>query len=141
MESTTQSHRRPVPHRRRAVWLLAGLVALLLSVGGSSTALAKPSRAGAVGGTLTWALQTNPASLFDAYYFSAEGSTFFSLVQDHMLAPGTFGQPTTGEGAVVQSWKATSPDAVRVHDQEGHQVLRRVDAHREGRRVLDERPP
>ena len=109
MESTTQSHRRPVPHRRRAVWLLAGLVALLLSVGGSSTALAKPSRAGAVGGTLTWALQTNPASLFDAYYFSAEGSTFFSLVQDHMLAPGTFGQPTTGEGAVVQSWKATSP--------------------------------
>ena len=75
MESTTQSHRRPVPHRRRAVWLLAGLVALLLSVGGSSTALAKPSRAGAVGGTLTWALQTNPASLFDAYYFSAEGST------------------------------------------------------------------
>ena len=51
MESTTRSHRRPVPHRRRAVWLLAGLVALLLSVGGSSTALAKPSRAGAVEGT------------------------------------------------------------------------------------------
>lgn len=109
MESTTQSHRRPVPHRRRAAWLLAGLAALLLSVGGSDAALAKPSKAAAVGGTLTWALQTNPASLFDAYYFSAEGSTFFSLVQDHMLAPGTFGQPTTGEGAVVQSWKATSP--------------------------------
>ena len=109
MESTTQGHRRPVRHRRRAAWLLAGVAALLLSVVFSGAALAKSSKAGAVGGTLTWALQTNPASLFDAYYFSAEGSTFFSLVQDHILAPGTFGQPTTGEGSVVQSWKATSP--------------------------------
>jgi peptide/nickel transport system substrate-binding protein len=107
MEST-RGHGRPVRHRRRG-WLLAGVVALLLSVACSGAALAKSSKAGAVGGTLTWALQTNPASLFDAYYFSAEGSTFFSLVQDHILAPGTFGQPTTGEGSVVQSWKATSP--------------------------------
>jgi peptide/nickel transport system substrate-binding protein len=88
--------------------LLAGVAALLVSIVCSGAALAKSSKAGAVGGTLTWALQTNPASLFDAYYFSAEGSTFFSLVQDHILAPGTFGQPTTGEGSVVQSWKATS---------------------------------
>lgn len=109
MESTTQGDRQPVRHRRRTAWLLAGVAALVLSVACSGAALAKSSRTGAVGGTLTWALQTNPASLFDAYYFSAEGATFFSLVQDHMLAPGTFGQPTTGEGAVVQSWKATSP--------------------------------
>lgn len=108
MESTTWGHRRPVRHRRRAAWLLAGVAALLLSVACSGAALAKSSKVGAVGGTLTWALQTNPASLFDAYYFSAEGSTFFSLVQDHILAPGTFGQPRTGEGSVVQSWKATS---------------------------------
>jgi len=109
MESTTQGDRQPVRHRRRTAWLLAGVAALTLSVVCSGAALAKSSRTEAVGGTLTWALQTNPASLFDAYYFSAEGSTFFSLVQEHMLAPGTFGQPTTGEGAVVQSWKATSP--------------------------------
>jgi peptide/nickel transport system substrate-binding protein len=108
MESTSWGHRRPVHYRRRAAWLLAGVAALLVSIVCSGAALAKSSKAGAVGGTLTWALQTNPASLFDAYYFSAEGSTFFSLVQDHILAPGTFGQPTTGEGSVVQSWKATS---------------------------------
>jgi peptide/nickel transport system substrate-binding protein len=108
MESTSWGHRRPVHYRRRAAWLLAGVAALLVSIVCSGAALAKSSKAGAVGGTLTWALQTNPASLFDAYYFSAEGSTLFSLVQDHILAPGTFGQPTTGEGSVVQSWKATS---------------------------------
>src|SRR5207302_8474623 len=67
------------------------------------------SKRGAVGGTLTWAIQTNPASLFDAYYFSAEGSMMFSLVQDHILAPGTFGQPETGQGAVVSKWKAVTP--------------------------------
>jgi peptide/nickel transport system substrate-binding protein len=100
------------PHAK-AAWLvaLAGVIAAVLTVGigTSGAAPAKPAQGSAVGGTLTWALQTNPASLFDAYYFSAEGSTFFSLVQDHILAPGTFGQPTTGEGSVTQTWKAVSP--------------------------------
>ena len=90
---------------------LASVTALALTVGiGTSGAASRAqARGGAVGTTLTWAIQTNPASLFDAYYFSAEGSTIFSLVQDHILAPGTFGQPTTGQGAVVSSWKAVSP--------------------------------
>ena len=90
---------------------LAGVIAAVLTVGigTSGAAPATPAKGSAVGGTLTWAIAGNPASLFDAYYFSAEGSTLFSLVQDHILAPGTFGQPTTGEGSVSSSWKAVSP--------------------------------
>ncbi|MFN8222872.1 MAG: ABC transporter substrate-binding protein [Gaiellales bacterium] len=108
MSST--EHGRGVAPRRRSTWAfaLAVVATIVLGVGLSSSSASR-SRDAAVGGTLTWALQTNPASLFDAYYFSAEGSTFFSLVQDHILAPGTFGQPTTGEGSVVESWKAVSP--------------------------------
>jgi len=101
------------PGRRALPLSLAvALSAALLLVGGagvSGASTARQSRAGAVGGTLTWAIQTNPASLFDAYYFSAEGSSIFSLVQDHILAPGVFGEPETGEGAVVSKWKAVNP--------------------------------
>src|SRR5215471_8233432 len=83
------------------------LAALLLLVVGATASSAARSSSKA-GGTLTWAIQTNPASLFDAYYFSAEGSQIFSLVQDHILAPGTFGQPEVGQGAVASAWKAVN---------------------------------
>ncbi len=94
--------------RRFALAPVAALVAALVVVVGATAATATHGNKDA-GGTLTWAIQTNPASLFDAYYFSAEGSQIFSLVQDHILAPGTFGQPKTGEGAVASSWKAVNP--------------------------------
>jgi peptide/nickel transport system substrate-binding protein len=94
----------------RLIALAIAIVAIFtVGIGTSGAAPATPAKSSAVGGTLTWAIQTNPASLFNAYYFSAEGSQIFSLVQDHILAPGTFGQPTTGEGSVVSSWKALSP--------------------------------
>jgi peptide/nickel transport system substrate-binding protein len=87
-----------------------GLVAALTLVIGVSASVASTARhSRSAAGTLTWAIQTNPASLFDAYYFSAEGSMIFSLVQDHILAPGTFGEPETGEGAVVSKWRAVNP--------------------------------
>ncbi len=102
---------RNAPGRRLTLTAAVTLVtALALAIGvGVSGASTETHTKGAAGGTLTWAIQTNPASLFDAYYFSAEGSTIFSLVQDHILAPGTFGQPTTGTGAVVSTWKAVNP--------------------------------
>jgi peptide/nickel transport system substrate-binding protein len=102
---------RNAPGRRRLTLApaVALVTALVLAVGvgasGASTQAAKKAEAG---GTLTWAIQGNPASLFDAYYFSSEGAEIFSLVQDHILAPGTFGQPTTGAGSVVSSWKAVN---------------------------------
>ena len=134
---------RNAPGRRRltlapAVALVTALV-LVIGVGVSGAATTTHNKAQA-GGTLTWAIQTNPASLFDAYYFSAEGSEIFSLVQDHILAPGTFGQPTTGAGAVVSKWKATNPTTYVLHGEEGHQVLGRLHPHREGRRLHDEHP-
>jgi peptide/nickel transport system substrate-binding protein len=90
--------------------LALGLVAALTLVIGVSASVASTARhSRSAAGTLTWAIQTNPASLFDAYYFSAEGSMIFSLVQDHILAPGTFGEPETGEGAVVSKWRAVNP--------------------------------
>ncbi len=100
------------PRRKRlrfapAVALFTALA--LVAGAGVSGASTTTSSKGAAGGTLTWAIQTNPASLFNAYYFSAEGSEIFSLVQDHILAPGTFGQPGSGVGAVAASWKATNP--------------------------------
>src|SRR5256886_11583117 len=88
---------------------VVGALTLVVGVAAPSASTARHSNRAAPGGTLTWAIQTNPASLFDAYYFSAEGSMFFSLVQDHILAPGTFGQPETGQGAVVSKWKAVNP--------------------------------
>ena len=81
-------------------------LALTVLVGASISGAATARKS--AGTTLTWALSTNPASLFDAYYFSTEGSTMFSLVQDHLLAAGTYGQPTTGEGSVAASWKAVN---------------------------------
>jgi peptide/nickel transport system substrate-binding protein len=86
---------------------IALAAALVLVVGANASSNA--GKKSTAGGTLTWAIQTNPASLFDAYYFSTEGSQIFSLVQDHILAPGTFGQPVTGPGAVASSWKAVNP--------------------------------
>jgi len=86
---------------------VALVAALVLVVGATASSAARGNSS--AGTTLTWAIQTNPASLFDAYYFSAEGSEIFSLVQDHILAPGTFGQPTTGQGSVLSSWKAVNP--------------------------------
>jgi peptide/nickel transport system substrate-binding protein len=86
-----------------AAFALAAAFVLVVGATASPTGRTK-----ATAGTLTWAIQTNPASLFDAYYFSAEGSQIFSLVQDHILAPGTFGQPKTGEGSVASSWKAVN---------------------------------
>ena len=85
---------------------IALATALILVVGANASS--NVGKKAAAGGTLTWAIQTNPASLFDAYYFSTEGSQIFSLVQDHILAPGTFGQPVTGQGAVASSWKAVN---------------------------------
>lgn len=94
---------------RRRLTLVSAVAlgtSLVLAIGVSASTTAH--KKGTAGGTLTWAIQTNPASLFNAYYFSAEGSQIFSLIQDHILAPGTFGQPTTGVGAVVSDWKATN---------------------------------
>jgi peptide/nickel transport system substrate-binding protein len=88
---------------------LATALVLVVGAAASTTTHAKKD----AGGTLTWAIQTNPASLFDAYYFSAEGSQIFSLVQDHILAPGTFGQPKVGEGAVASGWKAVNATTYR----------------------------
>jgi peptide/nickel transport system substrate-binding protein len=91
---------------------LAALATALVLVVGASASTTTHTKKDA-GGTLTWAIQTNPASLFDAYYFSAEGSQIFSLVQDHILAPGTFGQPKVGEGAVASGWKAVNATTYR----------------------------
>jgi peptide/nickel transport system substrate-binding protein len=111
MEIIDRRTRRGRSPSRRSLAPAVALVATLVlatgvGVSGASTTTQAKSTAG---GTLTWAIQSNPASLFDAYYFSAEGSQIFSLVQDHILAPGTFGQPTTGVGSVVSTWKATNP--------------------------------
>ena len=107
--------RRDRHFRRRTVtWLVAGVAAagLLLGVGASAAAPSQANR-GDAGTNLTWAIQTNPASLFNAFCFCTVGQTVMSLVQDHILAPGTFGQPTTGDGAVVSAWKAVSPTVYR----------------------------
>lgn len=100
---------RPLALMRRATALgtLTLFAVALATVVGVELSSAASERSSA-GKTLTWALQANPPSLFDAYYFSTDGSTMFSLVQDHILAPGTFGQPQTGEGAVAASWKAVN---------------------------------
>ncbi len=56
--------------------------------------------------TLTWALGTNPASLFGPYYFSTSGAAMMSLVYQTGLAYGTYGQL---QSQVISSWKQTSP--------------------------------
>ena len=99
---------------RALMWLAAGIAAAALLVGvGVSAAAPSQANRGDADGNLTWAIQTNPASLFNAFCFCSVGQTVMSLVQDHILAPGTFGQPTTGNGAVVSSWKAVSPTVYR----------------------------
>jgi peptide/nickel transport system substrate-binding protein len=57
-------------------------------------------------GTLTWALGSNPTSLWAPYYWSNSGGTFMSLVQQTMLAFGTYGQLNN---QLVSSWKAVNP--------------------------------
>lgn len=109
MKETDGRSRVPRAHRRMRFALPTALVLVLALVIGVGTSGAAPERAGQAGGTLRWALQTNPASLFNAYYFSTEGSTIFSLTTQHMLEPGVFGEPKLGEGAVVASWKAVTP--------------------------------
>jgi peptide/nickel transport system substrate-binding protein len=103
----TQAHRR----RLRLSLPTALIATLMLAIGASSSgaAPAKESRVGAIPTTLNWAIQTNPPSLFNAYYFGTEGSMMFSLTAQHILSPGVFGQPTTGDGAVVSSWRAVTP--------------------------------
>src|SRR5581483_10669142 len=97
---------RPLALMRRATALgtLTLFAVALATVVGVELSSAASERSSA-GKTLTWALQANPPSLFDAYYFSTDGSTMFSLVQDHILAPGTFAQAQTGEGAGAAWWK------------------------------------
>jgi peptide/nickel transport system substrate-binding protein len=56
--------------------------------------------------TLTWALGTNPASLFGPYYFSTSGAAMMSLVYQTELAYGTYGQL---QPQVISTWKQTSP--------------------------------
>ena len=114
------SHAVPRSTRKRlSFFAVAAISALTVLLAGAGTSSATPAISAATvgpaattessaGGTLTWAIAVNPASLFNAFYFSTEGATIFSLVQDHILAPGTFGQPTTGAGAVVSSWKAVN---------------------------------
>jgi peptide/nickel transport system substrate-binding protein len=112
VESDVRSRRYGSAGAKAMLAVAVALVSALTLVLGTSLSGAAPlkqARGAEVGTTLTWALQTNPASLFDAYYFSTEGSEVFSLVQDHILAPGTFGQPTMGQGSVVSSWKAVTP--------------------------------
>lgn len=110
MAKLLRRRRSPRSVRRMGALAAVTLVSIALAaVVGTGISNAADTRTGASGTTLTWALQTNPASLFDAYYFSTEGSQMFSLVQDHILAPGTFGQPLTGEGAVASAWKAVDP--------------------------------
>ncbi len=101
--------RRSSVHVRRAVATLALAVAVLVGAGVSGAATTHS----AAGTTLNWAIGGSPPSLFDAYYFSTEGSMMFSLVQDHILTSGSFGQPQTGEGSVVSSWKAVNATTYR----------------------------
>ena len=101
--------------RKGAMMRLAVGVATVALLVGAGVSAAAPSQANRAddGKNLVWAIQTNPASLFDAFCFCSVGQTVMSLVQDHMLAPGTFGQPTTGAGAVVSGWKIVSPTVYR----------------------------
>ena len=91
----------------RAV-LVAAIAILALAVGASISGAATGKRS-AVNPTLNWAIGTNPASLFDAYYFRRRGLADVLPRPDHILQPGVFGQPTTGPEAAVSSWKAVNP--------------------------------
>ena len=134
---------RNAPGRRRLTLApaVALVTALVLSIGagvsGASTTTHKKAEAG---GTLTWAIETNPASLFDAYYFSARRLTDLLAGPGSHPRPGIFGQPTTGPKAAVASMEGRESDDLRLHDQARDQVLGRHDDDRERRRLLDEHP-
>lgn len=90
------------------VALLAALSLLVTAAGarneGGSAVAGKAARADST--TLTWALGTNPASLFGPYYFSTSGAAMMSLVYQSGLEYGTYGQL---KPQVIASWKQTSP--------------------------------
>lgn len=95
--------------RRIVLPAVASLVAaLFFAVAGASAhtdgSAAKASKAAS--STLTWALGTNPASLFGPYYFSTSGAAMMSLVYQTELAYGTYGQL---QPQVISSWKQTGP--------------------------------
>lgn len=106
----TDRGRLAAPSRRRSrrALLITAVAALTLALGAgvSGAAIAKTSQSDT---TLDWAIQTNPPSLFNAFYFGTEGSTIFSLTSHRILAPGVFGQPTTGPESAVESWRAVNP--------------------------------
>jgi peptide/nickel transport system substrate-binding protein len=108
----SKTRKLSVVPRRLALPAAASLVAaLFLAVTGASahtdagaSPAAKASKTAST--TLTWALGTNPASLFGPYYFSTSGAAMMSLVYQTELAYGTFGQL---QPQVISSWKQTSP--------------------------------
>ena len=90
---------------------VALVAALFLAVAGASARIdagASPhaKRTTSASTTLTWALGTNPASLWGPYYFSTSGAAMMSLVYQTALAYGTYGQL---QPQVISSWKQTSP--------------------------------
>ncbi len=108
----TNSQGRGRQSRRMRFTVPAALVAalaLLIGAGSSGATVAKGTERAAVSGTLNWAIQTNPPSLFNAFYFGTEGSMMFSLTTQHILEPGVFGQPKLGPGAAVSGWRAVTP--------------------------------
>lgn len=100
-----------VPRRIVLPAALALAAALFVAVAGASAhpdaGVAPTAKATKkASSTLTWALGTNPASLFGPYYFSTSGAAMMSLVYQTELAYGTYGQV---QPQVVSSWKQTSP--------------------------------
>ncbi|HEY6961007.1 MAG TPA: ABC transporter substrate-binding protein [Gaiellaceae bacterium] len=97
-----------VPRRIALPAAVALAVALFLAVSGASarTDTTRATLAPSASNTLTWALGTNPASLFGPYYFSTSGAAMMSLVYQTGLVYGTYGQLRP---QVISSWKQTSP--------------------------------
>ncbi len=88
---------------------VASLVAVLfVAVAGASAHANKGASPAArsASNTLTWALGTNPASLWGPYYFSTSGAAMMSLVYQTGLVYGTYGQLGP---QVISTWKQTSP--------------------------------
>jgi peptide/nickel transport system substrate-binding protein len=108
MVRVSEAHSRLSRRRSGRVLLLSVVAAVGIAVaaGISGAATLKQTQ---VNSTLNWAIQTNPPSMFNAFYFGTEGSTIFSLTAHRILAPGVFGQPTTGPEAAVASWRAVNP--------------------------------
>ncbi len=91
-----------------AASLVAALFLAVAGAGAHTQGGAAPSATASrtASTTLTWALGTNPASLFGPYYFSTSGAAMMSLVYQTELAYGTYGQL---QPQVISSWKQTSP--------------------------------